>query len=151
MQIDPNKNSTVEADSGFQKPASIGTSGFRFPKWAGIAVFIIFGGYAGIKQYISDLPRAAPTNIITSQKSEESVRSQVPTPALVAQDPAADSSVEQYAKQLADRNRVQISGKPRYNLEHPMQLVLYPTSDGKAIICSLKRVECFSNQKMPNS
>jgi hypothetical protein len=150
MQTDADKNSKPDVDSGFQKPKSIATSGFRFPKWAIVAGMIIFGGYAGIKQYISDLPRAAPTNISSSQKSEESFKSQVLTPAPMARDPAADSTVVQYAKQLADKNKVQISGEPRYNLEHPMQLVLYPTSDGKAIICSIKRVECFSNQKMPN-
>jgi hypothetical protein len=154
MQIDPNKNPATDLDTRIKKSQSNSSKGLRFPKWAWFALFIVFGGYAGIKQWIADSPKSLPTASEPAQKFEPAVRYQAPMSEPVAQSSGADSSVQRYAKQLADRNNVQISGEPRYNLEHPMQLLFYPTSDGSAIMCSLKRVECFFNKKkddLPNA
>ncbi len=139
MQINTNKNS-IAADTNVKKPESNSNTRFRIPMWAGLALLVIVSGYAGIKQYISDLPRAVADS---AQKSEDTFTK--PSPA--AEGSATDSSVQRYAKQLADRNKVVILGEPHYDLEHHMRLAFYSTSDGSTIMCSLKRVECFFNQK----
>jgi hypothetical protein len=117
MQFDSNKQN--QSTSATQK-------GFKFPKWLGIGIFVIFGGYAGIKQFIADSPSGAP-------ETNQSVQN--------------DRLVAGYAKQLADRNNVKIIGQPKYDLKHELQLVLYSTSDDRKIICSLKTVDCFFKQK----
>jgi hypothetical protein len=112
MQIDPEKITKA-------------SKGFRFPWWAGLIVFIVFGGYAGIKQWNADSPNATP------KKSD------------------AEDSVRKYAQQLADRNKITIVGNPRYDPEHPAKLIYYSTSNDSTIMCSLKNVECFYNPKKP--
>jgi hypothetical protein len=147
MQIGPNKNATQDVDADVTKSASISNQGFRFPKWVWVIVFVIFGGYAGIKQFIADSPKAVPTINHPAQKNEDVSTPEVPKSKPAVQGAATDSSVKKYAKQLADKNKVTILGEPRYDLENPMQLIFYSTSDGSAIMCSLKRVECFFNSK----
>lgn len=150
MQIDPNKNSTQDVDAHVTKSESISNQRFRFPKWAWVVGFVIFGGYAGIKQFIADSPKMGPTINYPAQKNEDVSTSEVLKSKPAVRGAAISSPVERYAKQLADKNKVVILGEPRYDLEHPMQLIFYSTSDGSTIMCSLKRVECFFNSKKPD-
>lgn len=147
MPIDPDKNSSAPGDAEARKTETINKKGFRFPWWAGVAVFVVFGGYAGIKQFIEDSPKAAPATGAAAKKGEGLPIPEVPKSRSVNAGSGPDSSVRHYAEQLAVANKVSISGEPRYDLQHPLQLVLYSTSEGSRIACSLKRVECFYSNK----
>jgi hypothetical protein len=130
MQFKPNTSTSTDIEIAQNPPGMVAKKKFSFPKWLGIAIFVIYGGYAGIKQFIADSPRNKPT---TNQSAQN------------------DGSVKGYATQLADKNRVTIISGPHYDLEHPMKLAFYSTSDRSIIMCSLKHVECFFNPKKPTS